>query len=154
MLKAAVLAVALCLALISTLMADEGGPKSDQELIQGTWKAVSVQLNGRSADAVFVKEHRATFTFRGDAFRIVEATTKERSTQTGGSFTVDAKKSPKQMTLATTNGPLKGHTTIIIFELTGDTLKVGMPAKPNWDGPPERFDQPDVATMVLERIKE
>ena len=75
MLKAAVLAVALCLALISTLMADEGGPKSDQELIQGTWKAVSVQLNGRSADAVFVKEHPATFTFRGDAFRIVEATT-------------------------------------------------------------------------------
>jgi uncharacterized protein (TIGR03067 family) len=156
------IAVATCFAFIwvaTTAAAAEertrpNQSKSDKELLQGTWKAVSCGLNGKSVDAAFIKEHPATFTFRGDDFSTVEATTQERPTRTNGTFTVDATKSPKQMAMKATSGPLTGRTLIFIFELEGDTLKVGLPAKPGWAGPPEKFDQEGVATMVLERVKE
>jgi uncharacterized protein (TIGR03067 family) len=131
----------------------EKDAKADRELLQGTWKAVKVTMYGKTADPQFMKEHPVTFTFAGNTFTMVEATTKDQDTKTESTFTLDPAKSPKQMTMTPTNGPLQGVQSVLIYELRDDTLRLAMPNKPGWNGPPQHFEQEDVAVVALERQK-
>jgi RNA polymerase sigma factor (sigma-70 family) len=119
--------------------------KSDQDLLQGTWTAVSVVMRGQQELQEKVKE--GTLTFDG-AEKLLFTHGPERIEFT---YTLDPAKSPKEIDLteAADKGVHKG-----IYELKGDSLKI-CSAHPPLDRPTE-FTSPEgqnVILIVLKRAK-
>ncbi len=95
---------------------DDG--KKDQERLQGTWKAVTVEAGGKLQDEG--EEHRLIFS--GDEFSIK----KGEETMIKGKFRIDSSKKPKEIDMEfikTKRENLKGKTALGIYDLDGDTLK-------------------------------
>jgi RNA polymerase sigma-70 factor (ECF subfamily) len=112
-------------------------PKSDKELIQGTWIAVSGEQDGkeipqeRLKDKLIFTEDKVTLERAGDERR-------------EGTYTIDPEKKPKELDL--TYG---GKTYMGIYELKGTTLKyVGMER-----GRPSDFDSTGATLVVFEKKK-
>jgi uncharacterized protein (TIGR03067 family) len=114
--------------------------KSDRELIQGTWLAVSGERNGEKLNEFQLKNWEA-MVFKDDTF------TREGGEKKEGTFKLNAEKSPKQIDLMV---DVKGQdvTWEGIYELKGDKLKLAL--APNR---PAEFDSTSGVVIVFERKK-
>jgi RNA polymerase sigma-70 factor (ECF subfamily) len=112
-------------------------PKSDKELLQGTWAPVSGEQNGKE-----IPKERLTdrFIFTKDKFTLQYVRGEARE----GTYTIDPEKKPKELDLTFGNQTLMG-----IYELKGTRLKyVGMER-----GRPSDFDSTGATLVVFEKEK-
>jgi uncharacterized protein (TIGR03067 family) len=117
--------------------AAEEKPKSDKELIQGTWIPVSGEQNGKKfpkdklGDKVIFTEDKVTLQSETGELR-------------EGTYTLDPTKKPKQIDLVLGKNTIMG-----IYELKGTTLKfVGMER-----GRPSEFDSTNATLVIFEKKK-
>ncbi len=92
--------------------------KKDKEKLQGAWKAVTAEADGKLQDDA--EERRLTFS--GDEFSLK----KGEETMGKGKFKIDSSKKPKEIDLEfveSKRDALRGKTVLGIYELDGDTLK-------------------------------
>jgi uncharacterized protein (TIGR03067 family) len=134
-------AAVIVLALLAPVLAAEE-KKSDEDKIQGTWKALSGEHGGKKAPEEALKGFRMTFAAGGKLTVLAHGNTEE------GTFKLDATKKPKQIDLTTEDKSLKG-----IYELDGDTLKLCVDEE---GSRPTEFKSPEgtkVYLVVLQREK-
>jgi len=112
--------------------------------LKGAWKAVSEELDGKKAPIVDF-----TITFDGKKFTIQKMRGKS-----AGTYKIDASKQPAELDLTITEGdvPDAGNVAKCIFELKGDTLRIGL-IEPTPDQRPKSFDARQVAVLTLRRNK-
>lgn len=89
--------------------------KGDHENIQGTWKVVSAEDSGRKAPDDAVKNIKWVITKDKITYKFGEKTTE-------WTYKLDPTKKPKWIDLTTGQ-----HTTLGIYELEGDNLKICFP---------------------------
>lgn len=133
------------LGLTAVVFAQDNSP--DQDLLQGTWQAVSIVENNKEAPAEIVKMSQLIikqnqFMFKGaESYR--------------GTFSLDAAKKPKWIdtTFVDEDTKAKGRA-VGIYELDGDQLKIAWRHKGN-DRPKDFTSKADsgVRSMVLKRQK-
>jgi uncharacterized protein (TIGR03067 family) len=105
-----VAALAAALLLSAAPAADKDGAKKDQEALQGTWKVVSAERNGRPTDEV--KDFRVTFEKDAYTLRAKDSVISKRT------FKIDPSKIPKTIDLKVAEGQEKGKEACGIYELT------------------------------------
>jgi uncharacterized protein (TIGR03067 family) len=133
-------AITLSITFLATA-ADDDKAKSDKELLQGTWNALSGERDGEKLNEFQLKNWEQ-MVFKDDKF------TREGSEKKEGTFAIDPKKEPKEIDL---NLTVKGQAATWqgIYELKGDTLKLAL--KPG--GRPTEFDSKGGVMIVFERKK-
>lgn len=99
--------------------------KSDLELLQGTWKIESLEVDGEKMHTVAAMG--AKIVVKGDLF-----TTVSMGADYSGLVELDASKTPKTFDLNFKSGPHAGQASLGIYELDGDAWKIclgfaGMP---------------------------
>jgi uncharacterized protein (TIGR03067 family) len=125
----------------SLLTAAEDKDKSDKDLLQGTWNAVSGERDGEKLNENQLKNWQQ-MVFKDDKF------TREGNEKKEGTFVLDPKKEPKEIDL---NLTVKGQAATWpgIYELKGTTLKLCL--KPG--GRPTVFDSKGGFLLVFEKQK-
>jgi uncharacterized protein (TIGR03067 family) len=93
------------------------GKGSDQEKMQGTWKAVSATESGQVVPAALLDAARLTVS--GNTIAIEIAGTTHRAT-----FTLDTTKNPREIESIEQDGPNRGKKELGIYELSGNQLKI------------------------------
>ncbi len=96
--------------------------KAELKRFEGTWKFVSMEINGKAVPAANLEDSKLIF--EGDRFR---STSEE---QNKGTFAVDPTVTPKTIDIAVGEG---GKIKILgIYQLEGDTYKIcsALPGKP------------------------
>src|SRR5262249_54767639 len=90
--------------------------KSDADRIQGAWKIIKVEVEGKPPPAEFLEKGR--FVFKGNKVAIFhdDKLTEEAT------FALDATRKPPTIDLTATEGPGKGKTMYGIYRIEGDTL--------------------------------
>ncbi len=91
--------------------------KPELARLQGTWKIVALELEGRSMPESGFTE--SSIVIQGNRF-----TTISMGATYGGTLKVDDARSPKTLDLSFKAGPEKGNTSLAIYELDGDTFKL------------------------------
>jgi len=122
--------------------------KSDKEALQGTWKIVSVEIEGEALAMDNLIDSRLTV--KGDDYLFVLGQTKLDLT-----FKMDASKSPKEIDLTAVTGPNKGKTYRGIYTLEGDTYKICRNMEPELKRPTRFATQPKSGLMMVvwQRVK-
>jgi uncharacterized protein (TIGR03067 family) len=119
--------------------------RSDQQLLQGTWKVIKRVKNGAAED---VNEHPTTLTITGKDI----AETRDGKVCQEGAFTLESSANPKRITLTGKSGDNSGKTFEAIFEVDGNTLKLAYSFGDNAGTPPKDFTGGEGAgLLVLER---
>jgi uncharacterized protein (TIGR03067 family) len=95
-----------------------GGQENELNKIQGTWKFLSQERDGKARPADEVAKLKITFT--GDKWSVRY----EDKVVQAGTHTLDSSKKPAQVDAVVTEGEGKGSTMLGIYELKGDTMKV------------------------------
>jgi uncharacterized protein (TIGR03067 family) len=134
------------LLLASQLPASAADEPDDLKLLQGVWKPKEANLGDNKIDPMLLDT--ASVTYEGDKYTIKIGDKGEK-----GSFTLDPKKSPKQMDIFPTEGDNNGKTLLAVYELAGDKLTICYSLTPTVR--PEDFE-PDSNTLLLvkyERVK-
>ncbi len=135
----------LGVALIGLLVAADEKKDDVKDKLKGTWDIVSMEIEGKKAPEEFVKGQ--TLTFEGDKLIHEEKGKKEPAT-----FKIDAAQKPAHLDMSPTEGPEKGKTVKMIFEITGDTLKIAGGKGP--ESPrPKGFDDKGIMIITLKRAK-
>jgi uncharacterized protein (TIGR03067 family) len=105
-----------------------GATKADLEKLQGDWAEVSVCVDGVKASD---DEAQSIFqTIKGDRYTL----SLFNKSLVKGTLKIDATKKPKTIDMTTTDGPGKDTTTLGVYEIDGDTLKI-CSAQPGKDRP-------------------
>src|SRR5262245_7784107 len=92
--------------------------KSDQKQLQGTWKVISSECDGETADPSSLED--ITLTFSGNDFVVkYKAQVIKR-----GTYTIDASTMPKQMDVIAPRSFTNRRAMLGIYELKLDDLKV------------------------------
>ena len=110
----------LVLAAGLSLAADDSrkGPLDmDYAKLEGTWRVVSLEIEGKKIPEETIKDSRLII--KGKEF-----TMKEKIATYRGNFSTDPSKKPKTIDMKFTEGPEKGNTSLGIYELDGDNLKL------------------------------
>ena len=115
--------------------------KGDAEKIQGTWKVVSAEDNGRKAPDEAIKNLKLVITKDRITYKFGDKTTK-------WSYKLDSTKKPKWIDL--TEG---GRTTLGIYELEGDNLKICFPEGGKGKRSTAFESKPDSVNDVLINLK-
>lgn len=90
----------------------------DQKLLQGTWKAIALETNGRpSPESTYSS---TIVTIEGDRVVLKE----KGHPATTMNFKLNSSKSPREIDLSVPDGPRKGDVLPAIYELKGDDLKL------------------------------
>lgn len=112
------LLLALPIALLPAVAAGQKDDAAAKELakLQGTWKRVSAEVDGKKASAGELKG--ATLTVSGDRY-----TLKQGSETRTGTLRLDPTKTPKHLDIVSGAGPNKGKSLLAIYELDGDTFR-------------------------------
>jgi uncharacterized protein (TIGR03067 family) len=97
--------------------ADDKKEKTDLDLLQGTWKFISMEQDGQPAPK---DEEKPTITFEKDKFMVKAASLQVLQ---AGTQVLDASKKPKTVDATVTEGEGKGTIMLGIYELDGDSLK-------------------------------
>ena len=116
-------------------------PPADLKPFQGKWVLSAATLGGRD----HTDDYKGlTLTVTGDKYAVVVG-----SNTDAGTMTVDAKKSPKWLTLASSEpkGPFKGRTMPGICEFTDGKLTVCLNSEK--DDRPAKFDAPEKTPVML-----
>jgi RNA polymerase sigma factor (sigma-70 family) len=119
-------------------VADEK-PKSDKELIQGTWIPVSGEQNGEKLPKEKFEGGKMVFTEDKITLQVLE-----KGQAREGTYTIDADKKPKEIDMTFGNATMMG-----LYELKGKTLKVVMSER----GRPSDFDSAGATLVVFERME-
>ena len=85
--------------------------------LEGTWRVVSLEIEGMKIPEETVKDSRLII--KGKEF-----TMKEKIATYRGNFIIDPSKKPKTIDMKFTEGPEKGNTSLGIYQLEGDDLKL------------------------------
>lgn len=129
---AAILAVGLVLALSPA--AAPGGPEEDAarelEQFQGTWKTVSMVIDGRDVPREEIEFRQVII--KGNSYHVVDG---NRTIQRG-TFRLDPAARPKRIDTMPADGPNQGEVDRGIYELDGGTLQL-CHSPPDKDRPTE-----------------
>jgi RNA polymerase sigma factor (sigma-70 family) len=93
-------------------------PKEDNELLQGTWHIVEVEVGGKHQAKETSKDQILVFTGDKLAIKYDDGSSQEMM------YRIDPKQKPKGIDLAPIAGPDKGYTFKGIYEIDGDRLKL------------------------------
>ena len=106
--------------MIGANAASDEAVKNEQDKLEGTWVAVSREVNGKQASAEEIEASKAKLEFKGDksTIRVDDKVVSEAT------FKLDPTKKPKAFDLTVTKGQNEGKKSLAIYELEGDTLKV------------------------------
>jgi uncharacterized protein (TIGR03067 family) len=128
-------------ALTLTALLIAADPAADLKPFQGTWVLSAATLGGRDHLDDF---KGLTLTVDGDKYTVVVGPNTDK-----GAITLDASKSPKHITLASSEkaGPFKGRTMPGIYEFKGDTLTVCLNSEK--DDRPGKFEAPEKTPIML-----
>jgi uncharacterized protein (TIGR03067 family) len=113
----AALAIGAPLAANSLTAADAA--KKEYEKFQGTWRFVSIEIEGEKTPEASFKGSRLII--HGRDFQVNEG-----GVTFGGTFDLNVDTKPKRIDIRFTSGPEKGQTLVGIYELDGDTYRVCM----------------------------
>ena len=94
--------------------------QADLERLQGTWKVVRAEANGKTAPAEIVERDSGTYTFEGDKLTIRERGTKRGVAQ----VFLDSGKRPKTIDMKDLEGQENRRTIHAIYEVRGTTLRI------------------------------
>ncbi len=113
---------------VAALAADgkDEKPKSDKELIQGTWDVVSSTEAGRAVPAENTRNLQIIFTADMMSFRPKDA--KNPKDTTSIQYTLDPTKDPKEIDTSHELDPGKPILQLGIYSLERDTLKLNLEA--------------------------
>ena len=145
---AAVCAGVLSLALsLAALAQDAPGSKEeaikkDHLAIEGTWRAVSVEVNGNAVNPDDVKKITTENGRDGEWTLFVDG-----NEVADGTSTIDPTVTPKTIDFKTTKGANAGQTTYGIYEMTGKTRRIcyAEPGRPR----PADFSAPAGSGRIL-----
>jgi uncharacterized protein (TIGR03067 family) len=104
--------VLLPLFVVLTTGTVRSGDKKEQEKLEGTWTAVEFEGGATK------NEKKIKVTFKADTITLMDGDKKEIA-----KYSVDPSKKPKAMDVTLEKGGEK-HTTLLIYDLDGDNLKV------------------------------
>jgi uncharacterized protein (TIGR03067 family) len=93
-------------------------PNDGGKDLTGTWRAATYALDGKEAAAADLKDIRLIIA--GGKFKAQNA----GQTFLAGTVKLGADKNPRAMDITYTEGDLKGQTSLAIYELVGDTLRI------------------------------
>ena len=93
-------------------------PKKEAEKLQGTWRLVSLEVDGKKATKGEIKKEQK-MVVKGDKF----TSTVDDKHSFKGTFKLDPAKKPKAVDAAVTEGQYKGKTLLGIYEVEGDMLR-------------------------------
>ncbi len=107
-----------CVSILLTLPAYArcNDAKKDEPKIDGTWLAKSAEISGKKLPKKAVQAIKLTLK-KGEYEVVAESPDK-------GTVTYDASADPKTMDIKGVEGPNKGKTSLAIYELKDDTLKI------------------------------
>lgn len=136
------------LTLTALLLAPAADPPADLKPFQGKWVLASATLGGRDHNDDF---KGLALSIDGDKYAVSVGLNIDK-----GTITLDPSKSPKHITLASSEkaGPFKGRTMPGIYELKDGKLTVCLNSEK--DDRPEKFEAPEktpLMLMVFEREK-
>jgi uncharacterized protein (TIGR03067 family) len=138
--------LALTSALVLTAGAAAQDAKKEQALLQGKWKAVKIEIEGKEIPADELAKLKITV--EGDKF----IGQKDNNEQEKNLMKLDPTKKPKAIDLTPQSGPSEGMTLQGIYELTGDTLKMCL-ALPGANRP-DAFAAGEMRVLItLQRVK-
>jgi uncharacterized protein (TIGR03067 family) len=122
------------------IAADEKKPddKVVRDKLKGTWTIVSMELNGQKVPEEQLKGQ--SLTFEGE-----KVTIKRKNDAETGTYKIDASQKPGHLDITPSDGPQKDKAMKMIYQLDGDTLKIGG-AKNENDDRPKKFE---MAAMIL-----
>jgi uncharacterized protein (TIGR03067 family) len=141
------------LSLLFSLLACLTGPsqenavKAELKKLEGTWNVTAVEHMGIKMTEEEVK--KTSFVFQGDRLLIKKGAT----TETEAKVKLDPAKSPKTMDVTGTKGNGEGKTLRSIYELSGDTLRIGHGRNPEDSRPPDFNDKASMSIITLQRQK-
>jgi RNA polymerase sigma-70 factor (ECF subfamily) len=122
---------------------------TDQEKLQGTWKIVSHELDGKEAPAEEGKEVKLTF--RGTKVTFIVGENKFEAT-----YKLNSTAKPKRIDLSYLGGPAEGKTKQGIYDLEGNTLRICGNNTPGGEVPSEFVTKAESGEelLVLKRADE
>jgi uncharacterized protein (TIGR03067 family) len=121
-------------------MEDPG--KRDKEMLQGTWKLVSVEFDGQCMPMDDLKASRLTVKGSDYAFTL-------NKTSLELTFKLDPSKKPKEIDLIGVAGTDKGKIYRGIYVLEGDTYKICRHSQPDRERPIEFATRPDSGLVLV-----
>jgi uncharacterized protein (TIGR03067 family) len=93
------------------------GPADELEKLQGAWTFVSLEVEGaKLPDAMLTG---SKIIIKGDNFKSISA-----GVTYEGKIKIDLSKTPKTLDLIFTDGPEAGRTSLGIYDLAGDNLRI------------------------------
>jgi uncharacterized protein (TIGR03067 family) len=129
---------------VGLLVAADDKKDDVKEKLKGTWAIVAMEVGGKKAPEELIKGQTITF----DADKM---THKEKDRTEPATYKIDATQKPGHLDMTPTEGPDKGKTVKMIFQLDGDTLKIAGKMKP--EERPAGFDDKDAMIITLKREK-
>jgi uncharacterized protein (TIGR03067 family) len=145
--KVICLSLAVCAGLVVAVAAGDEPAKTDADKLQGVWKTVAVEVDGKKMSEDGVKNIRLTV--KGDKMIFKEENKEEEAT-----FKLDETQKPRTIDLTFKAGD-KLQTAKLIYDLRGDDLKL-CGGKPDKDRPKEFASKAGsgLNLIVLKREKE
>jgi uncharacterized protein (TIGR03067 family) len=137
------LTVVLSLCLVSA-QAQEDAAKKEFAKLQGTWKRVAAEVDGKKVPAAELQT--STLTVDGDKYMLNMA-----GQMRTGVFKLDPSKTPKQIDIVSDAGPNKGKSLPGIYELDGDVFKYVV-SSPGKERPTDFTAKPGHALYVNKRV--
>jgi uncharacterized protein (TIGR03067 family) len=127
-----ILAAGLILATSPVIAADgpQDDPARELEKFQGTWKTVSMVIDGRQVPGAEIEFRQVVIT--GDKYVVIDG---NRTIQRG-TFRLDPTARPRRIDTTPADGPNQGKVDRGIYELDGGTLRL-CHAPPDRDRPTE-----------------
>lgn len=127
--------------LLLTCSAPAAEPAADLKPFQGKWVLAAATLGGRDHLDDF---QGLTLTVDGDKYTVTVGPNTDK-----GTITLDAAKSPKQITLASSEkaGPFKGRTMPGLYEFKDGQLTVCLNSET--DDRPAKFEAPEKTPLML-----
>jgi uncharacterized protein (TIGR03067 family) len=104
--------------LVAGFLVAADDPKKEAEKLQGTWKLVSLVVDGKEATKGDIKKEQEMMV-EGDKF----TSTVDDKHSFKGTFKLDPTKKPKAVDAAVSEGQYKGKTLLGIYEIEGKTLR-------------------------------
>src|SRR5579872_3776408 len=133
-----IIPAALALAALPSVMAQEG----ELQKLQGIWNIVSLEVNGQKTNAA----PGSRVLIEGDRF-----SSQGMGAEYDGTIEVDPSVTPKALTFHFTGGPEKGNSSLGIYELNGDDLRICITTR--GDVRPAAFASPVNSGLALEVLK-
>jgi uncharacterized protein (TIGR03067 family) len=108
----------VCLVFVALIgPATFGAGGSDSSEMDGTWKPLEAELAGKKWPQEILDSMKLII--KGDKYTVLVGDHSDE-----GTVKSDPSKSPMTMDISGTNGPNKGKTFLVIYELKGDDLRV------------------------------